>query len=88
MRLRNIIVIFTGCVAGAAAIFILINTFLFAVEAFQFGRIEDIKLEVFEKLFILVCKFIMLLMFTTSLVMGSLIPLALMYIIMMPNKEK
>jgi hypothetical protein len=43
---------------------------------------------VFERLFILVCKFAMLLMFTSALIMGSLIPLALMYIILSPEKSK
>jgi hypothetical protein len=75
-------------VAGASAAFILVNVFLFAYEAFQFGQIENIELEVFYGLLILACKFLMLIMFTCSLVMGSLIPLALMYIILLPIKKE
>ena len=86
--MRNCIVIITSLIAGASAAFILVNTFLFALEAFYFGQSADIELEVFEKFLILICKFAMLLMFTVSLVMGSLIPLALMYIILTPDMKK
>jgi Mg/Co/Ni transporter MgtE len=69
-------------------VFILINNFLFAFDAFEFATGSDSKVLMLERLLILLCKFAMLLMFTCALVMGSLIPLALMYVILSPATAK
>jgi len=51
-------------------------------------RAQDIEIDIILKLLILLCKFLMLVMFITSLIAGSLLPLALMYIILLPSKKK
>jgi hypothetical protein len=73
--------------AGSAAVFIEVAVFYFAFEAYSFMRAEDIEIDVLFKVLILLCKYFMLIMFITALLAGSLLPLALMYIILSPSMD-
>jgi hypothetical protein len=75
------VTIFSGIIGGGSALFILVNNFLFAYEAYQIGQAAVTTDDIYDAVLVLIFKFFILLLFTGALVMGSLIPLALMYII-------
>ena len=72
----------------AVSIFIEIAVFYFAIDAYGMMRDADVELDVIVNLILLFCKFIMLILFIIALLAGSLLPLAMMYIILSPNKLK
>jgi hypothetical protein len=65
-----------------------VNVFQFAYEAYKLGQSPENEEELLKKVMIVVYKFGMLLMFTVALIMGTLIPLALMYVLLIPVKTK
>ena len=72
----------------AVSVFIEIAVFYFAFDAYGMMRASDVEIDVLLNLIMLFCKFIMLILFIIALLAGSLLPLALMYIILSPNKLK
>lgn len=72
----------------AVSLFIEVAVFYFAIDAYEMMRGEDVESNIICNLIMLICKFIMLILFIVALLSGSLLPLAMMYIILSPNKAK
>jgi formate hydrogenlyase subunit 3/multisubunit Na+/H+ antiporter MnhD subunit len=87
-RLINVVILVSSLIALASSAFILVNVFTFAYEAYKLGQSPEEEEELAKKVYIVIYKFLMLLMFTIALLIGSLIPLALMYILLIPVKQK
>ncbi len=70
----------------ASAVFIMVNVFRFALDAYESGKAKKATKQLIKESLVMIFRFVILAMFTLALVIGTLVPLGLLYIILAPGK--